>query len=299
MRLVQFVDAREIRLGALVGDSIIDLRRAAFAAGHDPEPFRSVNTLLQAGPKKLKLASTLTAANGTPPIPLARTELVAPLAPGKIIAIGLNYRDHALETGMKIPEQPICFAKFTSSVAGPYHDIVLPAVDAQVDFEGELGVVIGQEARCISESEALRHVGGYVCFNDVSARKWQFDDGQWTRGKSCDTFAPFGPCLVTADEIPDPGELNIATRVNGETLQNSNTDQLIFGVARLIAWLSQSFTLQVGDLIATGTPAGVGVFRDPQRFLQAGDVVEVEIEKIGVIRNRVVAASVEGKADCA
>jgi 2-keto-4-pentenoate hydratase/2-oxohepta-3-ene-1,7-dioic acid hydratase in catechol pathway len=287
MRLVQFLDRNQMKLGVVVEDSIVDLRRAAQAAGHDPNPFQSAMTLLQSGRHSLELAKTLADANGTPLILISSVELCAPVSPGKIIAIGLNYKDHAIETGMKIPDQPLCFAKFTSSVAGPFGDILLPAEDAQVDFEGELGVVIGQEARGISEPEALRHVGGYVCFNDVSARKWQFEDGQWTRGKSCDTFAPFGPWLVTADEVPDPAALNISTRVNGETLQNSNTEQMIFSVAKLISWLSKSFTLKVGDLIATGTPAGVGVFRKPQRFLRPGDVVEVEIENIGMIRNRV------------
>jgi 2-keto-4-pentenoate hydratase/2-oxohepta-3-ene-1,7-dioic acid hydratase in catechol pathway len=287
MRLVQYRTKNGNRLGVIVaGDRIVDVQRAAVEAGQNVDAFRSTVTLLDAGQAALEFARKL------PPdseaIPLASVELDAPVTPRKIVAIGLNYRDHAIEAGLKIPAAPLCFAKFTSSLAGPFDPIRLPAEDAQVDFEGELGFVIGRTAKRVAESEAMNFVAGYVTFNDVSARKWQFEDGQWTRGKSCDSFAPYGPCLVTADEVPDPGALRIETRVNGELLQSSNTNQLIFGIPRLISYLSHGFTLEPGDLIATGTPSGVGFSRKPPRFLKDGDLVEVEIEAVGKICNRVI-----------
>jgi len=287
MRLVQYRTKDGNRLGVVVaGDRIVDVQRAAVIAGRDADAFRSMVTLLAAGQEALEFVRKLPVNSGA--IPLASADLDAPIAPRKIVAIGLNYKDHAIEAGLKIPAAPLCFAKFTSSVSGPFDPIQLPAEDAQVDFEAELGVVIGRTARRVAESEAMNYVAGYVTFNDVTARKWQFDDGQWTRGKSCDSFAPNGPCLVTTDEVPDPGALRIETRVNGEVLQDSNTNQLIFGIPRLISYLSHSFTLEAGDLIATGTPSGVGFARKPPRFLKDGDRVEVEIEGVGKICNRAV-----------
>src|SRR5579885_2125693 len=202
--------------------------------------------------------------------------------------VNLAKHNGALGTGMPVPSAPLCFAKFTSSLAGPFDPIRLPAADAEVDFEGELGVVIGRRAHSVSEGQVMEYVAGYVAFNDVSARRWQFADGQWTRGKSCDTFSPNGPCLVTRDEVPDPGNLRITTRVNGEVMQDSTTRQFIFGVSQLIAYLSRSFTFYPGDIIATGTPPGVGFSRKPPRYLQEGDLVEIEIERVGKIANRVV-----------
>jgi 2-keto-4-pentenoate hydratase/2-oxohepta-3-ene-1,7-dioic acid hydratase in catechol pathway len=181
----------------------------------------------------------------------------------------------------------LCFAKFTSSLSGPFDPIRLPAENAEVDFEGELGVVIGRKAHAVSREDAMAYVAGYVVFNDVSERRWQFADGQWTRGKSCDTFSPNGPYLVTCDEVPDPSDLLITTRVNGEVMQDSSTEQLIFSIPELISYLSQSFSFYPGDIIATGTPPGVGFSRKPPRFLQEGDLVEVEIERVGKIANRV------------
>jgi 2-keto-4-pentenoate hydratase/2-oxohepta-3-ene-1,7-dioic acid hydratase in catechol pathway len=287
MRLVQYRTKDGNRLGVVVaGDRIVDVQRAAVIAGRDADAFRSMVTLLATGQEALAFVRALPAISGA--IPLASADLDAPITPRKIVAIGLNYKDHAIEAGLKIPAAPLCFAKFTSSVSGPFDPIQLPAEDAQVDFEAELGVVIGRTARRVAESEAMNYVAGYVTFNDVTARKWQFDDGQWTRGKSCDSFAPNGPCLVTTDEVPDPGALRIETRVNGEVLQDSNTNQLIFGIPRLISYLSHSFTLEAGDLIATGTPSGVGFARKPPRFLKDGDRVEVEIEGVGKICNRAV-----------
>jgi 2-keto-4-pentenoate hydratase/2-oxohepta-3-ene-1,7-dioic acid hydratase in catechol pathway len=205
--------------------------------------------------------------------------------PGKIVCVGLNYRDHAAEGGMDLPKAPLLFAKWPNTLIGHGDPIVLPPESAQVDYEAELGVVIGTKARRVSERDALDHVDGYLCLNDVSARDLQFADGQWTRGKSPDTFCPVGPRLVPRAEIDDPQALAIRCIVNGEALQDSSTAQMIFSVAEIIAYASQVITLEPGDLIATGTPAGVGVFRDPKVLLQAGDEVSVEIEGLGTLTN--------------
>lgn len=213
---------------------------------------------------------------------------LAPLRPGKIVAIGLNYLDHVRETGMETPERPIVFAKFPSSVVGPEDDIVVDRrVTARADWEVELAVVIGRPARDVAAEEALDHVFGYTVANDVSARDVQFADGQWVRGKSFDTFCPVGPVLVTRDEIPDPQLLRLTTSVNGELVQDSSTAEMIFGVAELIAFCSRSLTLAPGDLLLTGTPWGCGEFREPRRSLQDGDLVECAVEGIGTLRNTV------------
>ncbi len=285
MRLVQYRGTDRTRLGVVVGSRVVDVANAALAARLDVAPFRSTLALLETGPPAIDFVRHLTENDIS--LPLQDVQLDFPVAARKIVAIGLNYLDHAKEAGQPIPEAPLCFAKFPSSLSGPFDPIRLPAEDAQVDFEGELGVVIGTAARNIPEAEAMDCVAGYVAFNDVSARKWQFADGQWTRGKSCDTFSPNGPCLVTKDEVPDPGNLRITTRLNGQVMQDSSTSQLIFSVPQLISYLSRSFTLQPGDIIATGTPPGVGFSRKPAVFLQEGDLVEVEIEGIGKISNRV------------
>jgi 2-keto-4-pentenoate hydratase/2-oxohepta-3-ene-1,7-dioic acid hydratase in catechol pathway len=213
--------------------------------------------------------------------------------PGKLICIGLNYRDHAAESKMPIPERPVVFSKFSSSVIAPGEPVVVPATSAQVDYEAELAVVIGRRAKNVSLSEAMNCVLGYTAFNDVSARDFQFADGQWQRGKSCDTFAPMGPFIVTADEIPDPHKLSIKLRLNGQTMQDSNTDQLIFAIPELISFLSETITLEPGDVIATGTPSGVGFARKPPVFLKHGDQMEVEIERIGTLNNPVRNGAVE------
>ena len=285
MRLAQYTAQGETRLGVVFADRIIDVRKAAEYAGLDSKAFTSTLALLEAGEGALAFVQSLKAESDG--IPISSVHLDCPVSSRKIVAVGLNYKDHALETGLKLPTAPLCFAKFTSSLSGPFDPIQLPAEDAQVDFEGELGIVIGRKASRLPESDAMKHVAGYVVFNDVSARKWQFDDGQWTRGKSCDTFAPNGPFLVTADEVPDPGALRITTRVNGKIMQDSNTDQFIFSIPKMISFFSHSFTLHPGDLIATGTPAGVGFSRKPPIYLQDGDVVEVDIERVGRISNRV------------
>lgn len=215
--------------------------------------------------------------------------LAPPVRPGKIVAIGLNYMDHVRETGMEQPERPLVFAKFPSSLIGHRQQIVVDRqITQRVDWEVELGVVIGRTAHRVSVVDALGHVFGYTVANDVSARDVQFADGQWVRGKSLDTFCPLGPVLVTADEIIDPQDLVLQTRVNGEVVQRSSTAEMIFGVAHLISWCSHSFRLDPGDVLLTGTPWGCGEFMTPPRSLGPGDVVECEIEGIGVLSNSVV-----------
>lgn len=207
--------------------------------------------------------------------------------PPKIICVGLNYRDHAAETNQPLPKTPVLFNKYARAVIGPQEPIVLPQVSEQVDYEAELVVVIGREGKHIPEELAMEYVAGYTILNDVSARDLQMESGQWMKGKTCDTFAPMGPWLVTKDEIPDPHGLKIGLRLNGQVMQAGHTGEMIFKIPRLISYLSHLFTLEVGDIIATGTPAGVGFTRQPPVFLRAGDVVEVEIEGIGVLTNPV------------
>jgi len=209
--------------------------------------------------------------------------------PGKIVCVGLNYRDHAEEQGVELPKAPLFFAKYTTALIGPGDPIVIPPAVAMCDYEAELGVVIGASVRNVSKENALEAVRGYICANDVSARDLQFADGQWTRGKSPDTFCPVGPALVPASEIPDPHALRIRAIVSGEVLQDSTTANLIFGIDEIISYASQTSTLEPGDLILTGTPAGVGVFREPKRLLQPGDEVTIEIEGLGELTNPVAA----------
>lgn len=208
--------------------------------------------------------------------------------PGKIICVGLNYRDHAEEQGVELPAAPLFFAKYPTSLIGPGDSIVIPPVVEQADYEAELGVVLGSTVRNVSKENALEAVAGYVVANDVSARDLQFTDGQWTRGKSPDTFCPVGP-LVPAAEVPDPHSLPIRAIVSGEVLQDSNTSNLIFSIDEIISYASQTSTLEAGDLILTGTPAGVGVFREPKRLLRDGDTVTIEIDGLGELTNPVVA----------
>jgi 2-keto-4-pentenoate hydratase/2-oxohepta-3-ene-1,7-dioic acid hydratase in catechol pathway len=208
--------------------------------------------------------------------------------PGKIVCVGLNYRDHAEEQGVELPTAPLFFAKYTTSLIGPGEPIVIPSAVEQADYEAELGVVIGETVKNVSKENALEAIAGYVVANDVSARDLQFADGQWTRGKSVDTFCPVGP-LVPRSEVPDPHVLPIRAIVSGETLQDSNTSNLIFKIDEIISYASRTSTLEPGDLILTGTPAGVGVFRDPKRLLGPGDTVTIQIDGVGEITNPVVA----------
>lgn len=294
MRLVRFSGNDGVaRLGALTEKGVIDLQAAARSMGVSPNIFAEISSFLAAG--ESALAETQRLVQKSPEdaaIPLANVFLRTPVPqPGKIVAVGLNYRDHSIESGAKEPPKwPILFAKFTTSISGPGDAIVIPTGDHQVDYEAEMAVVIGRKGKAISAEKALEYVAGYMPLNDVSARTWQFADKQWVRGKSCDTFCPTGPCLTTRDEVPDPHSLSIRARVNGATLQDSNTSKMIFRVPQLIEFISESITLEPGDIIATGTPDGVGVFRTPPIFLKPGDVVEVEIQSLGVLRNPVVAA---------
>jgi 2-keto-4-pentenoate hydratase/2-oxohepta-3-ene-1,7-dioic acid hydratase in catechol pathway len=210
-----------------------------------------------------------------------------PARPGKIVAAGMNYRDHAAEAGLQVPERPVLFAIWPSSVIGPGEAIVIPAASSEIDYEAELGVVIGERARDVPVERALNVVAGYTCYNDVSARDLQFADGQWTRAKSFDTFSPVGPRVAPGSEIPDPQALGIRCLVNGETLQDSTTAEMVFSVAELIAFASRAITLEPGDLLVTGTPAGVGFTREPPVFLRPGDEVTVEIDGIGALTNPV------------
>jgi 5-carboxymethyl-2-hydroxymuconate isomerase len=242
-------------------------------------PSTSVREWLEAGRPQLEPSGA--------PLPSAAVE--APVRPGKIVAIGLNYRDHIREAGMDAPAEPLVFAKFPSSVIGARDDIELPDLpEPRVDWEVELAVVVGRRARRVPAGRALEHVLGYTVANDVSARAVQFADGQWVRGKSFDTFCPLGPVLVTADEIDDPQALRLQTEVNGELVQDSTTAEMVFPVADIIAHCSQAFTLEPGDVVLTGTPWGCGEFMSPRRSLAAGDEVVCRVEGIGELRNRVV-----------
>ena len=298
MRLVTFDNtgssAGSVRLGLIVGTEVIDLAARSKKAGHAAPYFSSMAAFLNAEDEAMSAARAIAADAGAG-LRLETVRLLPPVPrPGKIIAVGFNYRDHAAEQGIKPPEAPLIFAKFTTSITGPYDPIVLPAGDPEVDYEAELGVVIGRRGKSITEDRAYDYIAGYLALNDVSARKWQFGDRQWVRGKSCDTFCPIGPWLVTREEVPDPQALSIACRVNGEVRQSANTRDLYFGISTLLAYISASITLEPGDIIATGTPPGVGVFRKPPIYLQAGDVVEVEIESVGTLRNTVVASKFSG-----
>jgi 2,4-didehydro-3-deoxy-L-rhamnonate hydrolase len=208
--------------------------------------------------------------------------------PGKIVCVGLNYKDHAEEQGADLPAAPLLFAKFTTSLIGPGDSIVVPSLVTKCDYEAELGVVIGRTVRGVSKENALEAVAGYVVANDVSARDLQFSDGQWTRGKSPDTFCPVGP-LVPASDVSEPHALGIRAILNGDTVQDSTTANLIFGIDEIVSYITRTSTLEEGNLILTGTPAGVGVFRDPQRLLQPGDEITIEIDGVGSLTNPVVA----------
>ncbi|HKJ56461.1 MAG TPA: fumarylacetoacetate hydrolase family protein [Nitriliruptoraceae bacterium] len=236
------------------------------------------------------LAEQVTGASADAPVPLEDVEFGSPLTrPDKILCLGLNYADHASEAGFEPPEYPIVFSKFRNSLVGPRDPIVLPRTSTQVDFEGELAVIIGRRAKYVDRADALAHVGAYAVCNDVSARDLQLRTSQWTQGKALDTFAPLGPGLVPAELVGDPQDLLVTTTVSGQVMQRDSTSLMIFDIAETVAYLSSVMTLEPGDVIATGTPAGVGLKQDPPRFLADGDVVEVAIEGIGTIRNPVVA----------
>lgn len=284
MHLVSFEVEGEVHVGARTPRGLVDFAVAA------PALPRTMIELLDAGPRVRRTAVAVAARSqedGVGVVDPVRVRIVAPLPrPGKIFGIGLNYRDHAAETGRRAPEVPFVFSKASTAVIGPGAPIVLPSVSQQIDFEGELAVVIGRTARRVAAAVALEHVAGYTCMLDITARDYQQRSGH-TLAKSFDTFAPMGPAIVTTDELPDPGVLGLRTVVSGETMQQSNTRELIFPVPALIEFLSACATLEPGDLITTGTPAGVGAARKPPRFLRAGDTVRVEIDGIGALENPV------------
>ncbi|MBC7814321.1 MAG: fumarylacetoacetate hydrolase family protein [Burkholderiales bacterium] len=284
MKLVTFTQNGGVsRLGALKEDqSVIDLNQANSRIPADMIEF------LKAGVSALELARTVIAGNHQG-IPLSSVKLQAPVPnPGKIICIGLNYSDHAAESGQPIPEFPVVFSKYSNTVIAHGDSIVLPKVSTKVDYEAELGFVIGKRGRNISEADALQYVAGYLPINDVSARDYQNRTSQWTIGKTFDTFAPMGPALVTSDEVGDPHNLKISLTIGDKVYQNSSTSFLIFNIPQLVASLSEVMTLEPGDVVSTGTPPGVGFAQKPPRFLQAGDVVSVTIEKLGTLTNPVV-----------
>jgi 2-keto-4-pentenoate hydratase/2-oxohepta-3-ene-1,7-dioic acid hydratase in catechol pathway len=284
MRLVSYQSSSGPRVAAVRGDEYVDLAQA------DPAIPPTMNEFLAGGQTILDRAAE--AAQRADGIAREKVRLLAPVpAPQKIFCVGLNYADHARETGKEAPPEPVIFNKFVTAVGAHDDPIVLPKLSREVDYEAELVAVIGRGGRHIAREAALGHVAGYCCGHDVSARDWQLrkPGGQWLLGKSFDGFAPFGPELVTADEVGDAGKLRIQLRINGRTMQDSSTAELIFTIAELVAYVSGVCTLAPGDLIFTGTPAGVGAARKPPVFLQPGDVVEVEIERVGLLRNRVVA----------
>jgi 2-keto-4-pentenoate hydratase/2-oxohepta-3-ene-1,7-dioic acid hydratase in catechol pathway len=256
----------------------------------EPDLPPSLRQLLEAGPELMRAAREVAGRADAVRYAAAEVKFHAPIVdPRKIICIGLNYRDHAAESGAPIPKEPILFSKYPSALIGHGETIVLPKVSQEVDYEAELVIIVGKKGRHLSAHEAPSHVAGYAVGHDVSARDWQLkkDGKQWMVGKTFDTFAPIGPDLVTADEVPDPHRLPIRLRLNGQTMQDSSTEQLIFHVGDMLAYLSQVVTLEPGDIIFTGTPPGVGFARKPPVFLKDGDVVEVEIEGLGVLRNPV------------
>ena len=280
MRLVSYVEGEGPRAGILIGEEIAP----ASALG---APANSVRGLLAALDGDGLAALAERASESSHRIALSGARLSAPVPdPEKIICLGLNYADHAAESGQETPKAPLWFAKFANSLIGSGSEILLPrAYPGYVDYEAELAVVIGREAHRVEEAQALSYVAGAMPFNDVSARDLQLENPLWTSGKAVDTFAPCGPALVTLDEVGELQGLGLRTRVNGELLQEGCTRDQIFGVAYTVAWLSRTLTLRPGDIIATGTPAGVGASKG--RFLRAGDVVEVEVDGLGAVRNPV------------
>jgi len=305
MRLVTFIQHGTSTIGVMVNEQyLLELQAGVREFLTDSTSF-SVSTLkelLEQGEEALReVQEVVTRAqaalqhNPDPGaadwlVPLKEVQLLAPiLNPQKIIAIGQNYRDHCLEQNAPIPERPIIFAKFPTAVIGNGAGIRWdPTLTSQVDFEAELGVVIGKRARCVSQEDAFEYVAGYMNANDVSARDLQFGDKQWVRGKSLDTFCPLGPYLVTKDEVSDPHTLSIRSILNDEVMQDSNTGNLIFRIPFLIEFASRAFTLLPGDILLTGTPPGVGVFRDPKVLLKPGDTITIEVEGLGTLSNPVV-----------
>lgn len=288
MRFATLATANGPRAVVRAGNEYIDLLAA------DRNLPGSVRELLVAGPDAMVALRRAVQRTDAKRFPIESARFHAPVPdPKKIICLGLNYRDHALESGKAIPSEPVLFSKYATALIGHGESIVIPKVSQRVDYEAELVIVMGKKGRHIPVDKAMQFVAGYCVGHDVSARDWQFkgETKQWMSGKTFDTFAPVGPELVTADELPDPHSLPIRLRLNGQTMQDSNTKQLIFGVPEILAYLSVIMTLEPGDLIFTGTPPGVGDARKPPVYMKPGDTAEVEIEGIGVLRNPCVAES--------
>ena len=304
MKLCQFKtkNSDRQRLGVLIGDDVVcdvaEIARAVQNSGGAPadwllETNSTLDVIRRGAPAMQDIASLLDGGSGRDQAAgysLNSIEFLPATHPSKIMAIGRNYAEHASEGGADLPKAPLLFNKLPNALSAHNAPIVLPGISEQVDFEAELAVVIGNTAKRISEAEAFDYIFGYSLINDVSARDLQFGDGQWTRGKSLDTFAPLGPFITTRDEIDDVQSLKIEGVLNGQVMQSSNTSKMIFKVAHLVSYLSQGITLEPGDVIATGTPDGVGIFRKPPVLLKPGDVFEVKIERLGTLRNPVVAA---------
>lgn len=321
MKLVTYASGKELRVGVVEGDWVVDIggvveliskrsvprwletqpgfkaaRRKVLAVGSAPgdmiELLKRGEGWREALRRITKSLPETLGANKSPKgllTPLKTARLSAPVTrPSKITLVGLNYADHSREQGKEPSTKPIFFAKTMNALSGPDDPIVIPPQSTQVDYEAELTVVIGKVGTSIEEGRAYDYVAGYTIMNDVSEREMQRGDRQWYRGKSCDTFAPTGPWIVTSDEIPDPHHLRISTKLNGQTMQDSNTSNLIFNVPYLVSFLSRGITWEVGDLIATGTPPGVGVWRNPPVFMKPGDTVSITVEGIGTLTNPVV-----------
>ncbi|MEC8320010.1 MAG: fumarylacetoacetate hydrolase family protein [Planctomycetota bacterium] len=285
MKIAHFRDHHEavVRIGILDGDVVRDA--TGLLDPFDPTALdHGVNDRFDLDGGFLE--RTRAGLDGLPALAVSDVRLLPPVPrPGKVICIGLNYADHAAESGMEPPESPLVFSKFPSNVVGPDDAVPMPLGESESDYEAELAVVIGRRAWRVDEAGAMNHVLGYSCSNDLSARAFQFADGQWQRGKSCEGFCPLGPFIATVDEIADPHDLRIRLRLNDETVQDSSTNQLIFGIPALVAHLSSFVTLEPGDVILTGTPPGVGFARKPPIRLKSGDRMEVEIDGLGVLRN--------------
>lgn len=281
MKLATFTQGGSTRIGLADGDDIIDLTEAA------PSLPREMIGFLEAGTEAMETARAAIATGAR--IPLSDVRLEAPIArPPKFLAVGLNYADHVAESGMETPEHPTIFNKQSTCVIGPTDPVHVPKVSHVLDYEGEFGIVIGRRGRHVSREDAEDYIAGYLVVNDVTVRDWQFRTPTWTMGKSFDTHGPIGPWIVTTDEIRDPHQLGLRTYVNDELRQESNTKQLIFDCFFLIEHFSKAFTLEPGDIIATGTPGGIGILHKPPQLLKAGDVVRVEIDGVGQIENPII-----------
>jgi acylpyruvate hydrolase len=300
MKLVTYSWKGHVALGALANERVVDLHRAAvagFGGAHELavanllELLRGGERSMRAARRALEFVEGLRAPDSARLChPVSEVELLAPIPrPGKVVCVGLNYRSHLAELGEPAPEYPILFDKPATSIIGHGQSIVLPRVSRQVDFEGELAVVMGRRGKYIPKDDALAYVAGYMCANDVSAHDIEFRTSQWTSGKMLDTFCPLGPALVTRDEIADPVSLRLKTRVNGRTVQDESTSDMLFSVPFLISYVSSLATLEPGDVLLTGTPAGIGCNQKPQVFLRAGDRISVQIEGVGTLTNPVAA----------